>query len=120
MPSHEPLGNSFARLKKSRIIAQTAVLVVTGIVITSFFPAELNSHCSSVFFFRFLSLQYFYLCHLFCFMPVLAFLVLVLTPNLHMQNVTLCRGRKKYRKLKIKRVALLSPVFFHISTVHKM
>lgn len=45
MPSHEPPGNSFARLpKKSRITAQTAVPVVTGIVITLFYflPYERN------------------------------------------------------------------------------
>lgn len=117
MPSHEPLGNSFARLlKKSGITAQTAVLVVTGIVITlfSFFPFQLNSHCSFLFFLLFqhhtVSYSGFFFFLLLLLVSVLVFLVFSTTATPHVQSITLGRRGRKYGKLKVKRVALLSTV----------
>lgn len=130
MPSHEPLGSSFARLlQRSRITAQTAVPVVTGIVITlfSFSLSKVNSHCSFLFFsFYPLSAP-----HDFLFVPlffllvsVLVFLVFGTTPSPHVQPIKRGRRGRKYRKLKVKRVALLSSVSsmntFYCLCLHKV
>lgn len=89
MPSHEPLGNSLARLlKKSRISAQAAVLVVTGIAISRLLPTKPSSRCSFVFF-ALLLLQ-FLICATF---PVSVSVILVFgsAPTLHVRSITLGR-----------------------------
>lgn len=114
MPSHEPLGNSCARLlKKSRITAQAAALDVTGIVITlfCFFPSKLNSHCSFLLFSFFYFFQRRIVSYLCLFLlSALVFLVFGTTPTPHMQSITRGRRGRKYRKLEVKCVALLSSV----------
>lgn len=117
MPSHEPLGNSFAQsLKKSRITAQTAVVVVPGIVITlfCFFPCKLNSHCPSFLFFSFYHLSapynFLFVPLFFLLVSVSVFLVFGTTPAPHVQSIMLGRRERTYRNLKVKRVVLLSSV----------
>lgn len=109
MPSHEPLGSSSVRLlQKSRISAQAAVPVCDW---NCNYVILLNT--SSHFFFPLCAVSYlcFFSPFLFsCSVSVLVFLVFCPRQTLHMQSIMLGGKRRKYRKLRVKRVALLSPV----------